>query len=66
MITSFSISINKRNFLFKMDEYDPNIDLFEKIINAKSFADIGMEEKKILGCLKKIMKDLYYFKEKTL
>lgn len=49
-----------------MDEYDPNIDLFEKIINAKSFADIGMEEKKILGCFKKIMKDLYYFKEKTL
>ena len=32
-----------------MDEYDPNEDLLEKLMNAESFNDIGMSQKKILG-----------------
>lgn len=49
-----------------MDEYDPYKDLFEKIMKAKSLDDIGMEEKKILACFQKIIKELYYLKGEIL
>lgn len=49
-----------------MDEYDPNEDLLEKLMNAESFNDIGMSQKKILGRFKKVIKDLLFYKDQVI
>lgn len=49
-----------------MDEYNPYEDLLEKLMNARSLSDIGMEDKNILICFRKAIKELLQYKEESL